>query len=340
MNSGESVEIACDESGSDGENLVAGTSRVFAHGSTDLSLDEASRLIASLQSDIRFGGSELKSQRLLKGKHIGRTLRLFEPGGALHGRVKVSITDKAYMAVCKVVDLVIEEDAYRKGVQLHESGAARQMARDLFAEGPRAYGMETWNNLLGEFVSFVRSTQRKGAKTTLEQLLKTIDDLRLVSRRKRVETAMQWLWEGRTELEAYAITEGSRHDEGLRMLDPLIPALMQTARVWHEATGAAIVLVHDRQSVLTDEACSLLIRAGNSPHPDFPIRVPIEAIVLADSRDDPRIQIADIVAGVGTMAGRAVLDGELEDRVRQAIQPSLIDSSLWGDSESWRQLFN
>lgn len=71
MNSGESVEIACDESGSDGENLVAGTSRVFAHGSTDLSLDEASRLIASLQSDIRFGGSELKSQRLLKGNTLG-----------------------------------------------------------------------------------------------------------------------------------------------------------------------------------------------------------------------------------------------------------------------------
>jgi hypothetical protein len=213
----------------------------------------------------------------------------------------------------------------------------RQIARDLFAEGPRAYGPEKWNLLLAEFISFVRATHRKGVKTTLEQLLKTIDDLRLVSRRGRGETAMQLLWQGRREIEAYA-SDGSGREDGLRTLDPLIPAVMETARAWYESTGRSISMVHDRQSLLTDEMCAILISAGNRPHPDFPFKVPIKAIVQADSRDDPRIQIADIVAGVGTLAGRSVLDGNVGTAVRQAIQPALIESSLWGDSESWRQL--
>jgi len=294
--------------------------------------------MASLRAETAIAASEMKSSQLLRGRHLAGTLRLFEPGGALYGRVKVSITDKAYMAVCKVVDLVIEEDAHRRGIQLHESGTARQIARDLFAEGPRAYGAERWNGLLNQFVSFVRIKQRRGLKTSLEELLATIDELRLVSRRKRVETAMQLLWQGRTELDAYVATDEPSRDNDLRTLDPLIPAVMQTAGEWHRITGKSILIVHDRQAVLTEETCATLISAGNRPHPDFPIKVPIAAISQVDSREDPRIQVADIVAGLGTLGGKMALDGELEADVLRAIQPSLIDSSLWGDTTSWRQL--
>jgi hypothetical protein len=180
-----SIEIACDESGSEGENLVSGDVCVFAHGSTDMSRSEAGELISLLQKQVGFEGRELKSSHLLSERHLKDTLRLFEPGGALDGRAKVSLTDKAYIAVCKVVDLVIEEHAYRNDIHLHESGAARQIARDLFSEGPRAYGADTWNRLLRESVSSVRATQRKGVKTTHEELLNTIDDLWLRSHRKR-----------------------------------------------------------------------------------------------------------------------------------------------------------
>lgn len=331
------TEIACDESGSDGENLIAGGTRVFAHGSTNLSLEEADALIEGLQLKTNFGGAELKSTRVLKGKHLRTTLGLFEPGGPLDGRVRVSITDKAYMAVCKIVDLVIEEDAYSRGEQLHQHGVARQMARDLFAEGPRAYGADVWQALLGQFVSFVRSTQRRGAKTSLDQLLRTVDDLRLKSRRRRVEEAMQLLWRGRSELARYAEV-GGMSQEVLRTLDPVVPAVMQTAGVWHEALASPIRLVHDRNSALTTEACAEIMRAGAHPHPDFPIKVPIESIRLVDSREDARVQIADIVAGLGAIAGRSSLEGRLDPDIRKAVEPSLISSSLWADAESWRLL--
>jgi hypothetical protein len=65
----------------------------------------------------------------------------------------------------------------------------------------------------------------------------------------------------------------------------------------------------------------------------------IVAISQVDWHDDPRIQVADIVAGLGTLAGRTALDGALEANVRQAVRPALIDSSLWGDAASWKELF-
>jgi hypothetical protein len=49
--------------------------------------------------------------------------------------------------------------------------------------------------------------------------------------------------------------------------------------------------------------------------------------------------VGDIVAGLGTLAGRTALDGALEANVRQAVRPALIDSSLWGDAASWKELF-
>lgn len=43
---------------------------------------------------------------------------------------------------------------------------------------------------------------------------------------------------------------------------------------------------------------------------------------MADSREDPRIQVADIAAGLGVFAGRAALDGRLDKAVGEAIRSS------------------
>jgi hypothetical protein len=44
--SAEPIDVACDEWGSDGENLVEGSSRAFSLGSTDLSVEEAVELMS------------------------------------------------------------------------------------------------------------------------------------------------------------------------------------------------------------------------------------------------------------------------------------------------------
>jgi hypothetical protein len=82
-----------------------------------------------------------------------------------------------------------------------------------------------------------------------------------------------------------------------------------------------IRIVHDQQAVLTVETRSVLQRLGTHPHPEFPYPVPVRDIELVDSRDDPRIQVADIVAGLGSLAGTAALAGQLDDSVADAVRP-------------------
>lgn len=331
-----SIEIACDESGSDGENLIDGTTRVFAHGSTDLTLDEADDLVRRIRQHTGLATRELKSTSLLKPRFRDFTLEMLAVHGVLNGRAKVTLVDKVYMAVCKVVDLVIEEHAYRQGNDLLRSGAAKSMARVLFQEGPRAYNAENWDRLLRQFVSFARATQRTGSKTTCDELLETIDALRLRARRSRVEKIMEMLWESRSELKSLDPT--SEANVALRGLDPVIPSVMETARAWHEATGRSVALVHDRQSALTPDARSILQSIANHPHPELPFKTPIEKFVVVDSHDDSRIQLADIIAGVGALAGRAALIGDLEVDLANVIRPIIVRTSLWADERSWRAL--
>jgi hypothetical protein len=332
----EQVEIACDESGSDSENLVEGRSRVFTLGSTDLSLNEAGELMAALRAATGFAGKELKSSTLLKPKYLAAALGVFGRGGVLDGRAKLFLVDKWYMAVCKIVDLVIEEHAYSNGIRLHVTGDARRIALGLFQEGPRAFRIGDWNRLLREFVSFVRTTHRKGTKTTLEELLGTIDDLRLRAHRNSVSMAMKMLWEGRAQLEKFS--SGPPDRDHLRTLDPIFPAVFETARAWHDATGMSIHLVHDRQAVLTVETRAVLQRSGAHPHREFPFPVPLRDIELVDSRDDPRVQVADIVAGLGNLVGTAAIEGVLDDPLADVVRPMIIATSLWGDAASWIRL--
>ncbi len=55
------VEIACDESGFSGTNLLDSATPVFTHASVDLGVDEAAELIRTLRSSFRLSLNELKS---------------------------------------------------------------------------------------------------------------------------------------------------------------------------------------------------------------------------------------------------------------------------------------
>jgi hypothetical protein len=161
---------------------------------------------------VKFAGPEFKSTVLLRsGSRRSKLLDTFAPDGPLTGRAKILLIDKPYMAAAKVIDLVIEEDAYSKGIDLYGTNkAAYQMAQVLFREGPRAFGEQQWQKLLGDFVSFVRRKQRSGAKTTEAEFLQTIDVLRLRNDRRIVTEIMQRLWQGRDHLRSYAPEEMCR----------------------------------------------------------------------------------------------------------------------------------
>nr|WP_221472087.1 DUF3800 domain-containing protein [Amycolatopsis umgeniensis] len=88
------MEIACDESGSEGEKLIGGQTDVFAHAGVRLSLDEAAACLVELRRRIRSPAVEYKANHLLRTKHR-RVLEWFlGPLGPVHGRAHVYLVDK------------------------------------------------------------------------------------------------------------------------------------------------------------------------------------------------------------------------------------------------------
>ncbi|MDX8048873.1 DUF3800 domain-containing protein [Lentzea sp. BCCO 10_0798] len=88
------MEIACDESGSEGEKLVGGVTAVFAHAGVSLSEAEASGCVESLRQMIKSPALEYKANHLLRTKNRWVLLWFLGPDGPLAGRARVQLLDK------------------------------------------------------------------------------------------------------------------------------------------------------------------------------------------------------------------------------------------------------
>jgi hypothetical protein len=78
-------------------------------------------------------------------------------------------------------------------------------------------------------------------------------------------------------------------------LEPLLPALAETLLFW-SAGERSVAVVHDEQSALTQGRVTRLgtfLAGAVSPAPP-----PLRSFRQVDSRDDPRVQVADLLAGI------------------------------------------
>ena len=102
-------------------------------------------------------------------------------------------------------------------------------------------------------------------------------------------------------------------------LEPLLPALAETVLFWSGGQRQVLV-IHDEQSALTAGRLSRLQQvladgAGRrrpAPRPAPAGVSPLAGLVMVDSRDDPRVQVADLLAGVARR-----MPGIIGDALRQ-----------------------
>lgn len=266
------VEIACDESGFSGTNLLDPATPVITHASVDLATDEAAGLIARLRSGFRFSPHELKSGQFLRRPQAGEALEWLLT--TLAGRAHVHVIDKEFFLVTRIVDLLLAEPSYAAGTRL--SVEHRPAALALYRAG-RAAGSE-WAAFLSAFVELARVKRRHPADRTIEGFLQARD-------------ALGGLLDGLTRERARALV--ARDDSVPPPLEPLLPALAETVLFWGE-DGRQVLVIHDEQSALTADRLTRLGRALA----DGGGRSPLAGLVMVDSRDDPRVQVADLLAGV------------------------------------------
>ncbi|MFF0264686.1 hypothetical protein [Kribbella sp. NPDC004536] len=260
-----SFEIACDESGFSGSNLLDPASPVITHASVDLDVPAAADLIGVLQNSRR---SEYKSNRLLRPEQRPALEWLL---GELRGHAHVHAIDKTAYVAARVLELFTEEPSYGWGTSL---GADHSETAELLRHR---------TGFLAAFVDLTRTKRvRLMDHAAVDRFFATmpadVPALRAVTR-ARVEEVMQRLIDEDPDIPP--------------PLEPLVPALAATVLHWC-AGGRTVAVVHDEQSALTPGRVAR-VGAFLAARVDPP---PLRSFVQVDSRDDPRVQVADFLAGI------------------------------------------
>lgn len=297
----EALEIACDESGYEGEKLIDTTTDVFAHAGVRLSADTARACLAELRDRIRSPATQYKANHLLREKHRSVLVWLLGPSSPLFRRAHVFVIDKVYFVLGKLTDLLLADPTT---AGLSADCPARILSNQLFAGRPGHDYLVAANDLM-------RGRDRQDVIGPVEAFYRLAGSLG-----------------GRSRAEAFRIR--LRDDPALSVLDPLIPAVVRTVGRWG-ADGTPVSILHDRQTMLPDERISRI-----RPLIAAPLR--LEGLRLAAAEAEPRIQLADILAGTVRKIAQDELRGVGDAEMTTLVRPYLDPYSIWGDRRSWARL--
>lgn len=287
------VEIACDESGFSGSNLLDPATPVITHASVDLDVSEAAEVVDVLRSGRR--RPEYKSNQLLRSDQRSALEWLLT---ALRGRAHVLVIDKTAYVAARVLELFTEEPSY---------GAGTALGRD---HSEAVLALRRQDGFLGAFVDLTRTKRvRLIRHDAIDRFFATmpidLPALRHVTR-SRVEEVVSRL-----------IDEDPAFPPPL---EPLVPALAETLLFW-SAGVRSVAVVHDEQSALTGGRVARLgsfLAETVSPAPP-----PLRSFVQVDSRHDPRVQLADLLAGIARRS-----TPELDGLLAPYLQPCLDGKSF------------
>lgn len=302
------IVVACDESGNDGENLMAGSSSFFVHASLTVSAVRAAAIMAEVRIRTRSESAELKSKTLLQPKNE-ETARWLLEQPALEDSVSLHFTDKRYFLVTKLFDTTIEELAYEDGYNMYADGSALCGANVLFFTAPVLYG-ERWEALLVTFQEFLRARSVAEAQSSLATLDARVTDA-LSMEGAASDIFLGLIHSGIHHLRDLSQLQlGQGIDYRLRTLDPLIPAVGAAVTYWAEQSGRPVQLLHDAAKELGPERIAAMRKLLREPEVVAPHRtgrgVDLAGVTLVDSKLEARIQLADLLAGLG----RSVIETE------------------------------
>ncbi|MFC4116436.1 hypothetical protein [Nonomuraea zeae] len=321
------LEIACDESGAEGEKLVGGNTDVFAHAGVGMDMPAAAGCIAELRARAPSPVSEYKANHILREKHRAALKWLLGPAGPVLGQVHVFLADKPFFAVGKLVELLAEDTGDRlPGIGLRADPQIRAMAVDLYREGPAAFGAGRWTAFLDSFNYLLRAKNGQGITTSVEDAFRLVGDLRGTG--GRAGAIVEELWRARPRVESFR--ERLLADPHVfPALDPLIPGIVNAVAFWGRG-GRPVSVVHDRQTTLTDERIAQLREILGERR--------LAGLRLIESSLDARVQVGDVMAGVARKIASDELAGRGDPQLTALLRPYVDAQSIWGDDRSWAAL--
>ena len=321
---GPALEVACDESGFSGGNLVGtGHSPVFAHASTCLRADDATELLRQVRRAIGAKGGEYKSAELMRPRHRAVLLSLLGPESRLPDASHVHLIDTRFFVLARIIDVLLGPVGVAGPNNPGTDPELRAMALTLYRSGELACGSERWREFLTRAANIVRTNNRWLPKNPIELFYATLEEMAQHSTEGDVPAIVARLQDSRPVAE----TTRAAHlaDRTLSpLMEPLIPAVLRAVEFWG-TKAASIALVHDEQSALTPARIAEIAAAFAAHHPGRRLT----GVRRVDSRNDPRIQIADFLAGIARRLAYDHLRGQPDTKLMSLLLPMIDPGSTW-----------
>ncbi|GAA3228475.1 hypothetical protein [Nonomuraea helvata] len=323
-------EIACDESGWEGANLVAGSSDVIAYASVRLSVDAATECLRELSGRTGHAKREFKASHVLRADRRSTVKRLLDPAGPIHGNAFVHLTEKAHFVVGRLLDLVLGQSADTASAGVVPDRRLTGLATTLSREGPEAFGRDRWQAFLAASNAVLRTWRPRNVREPVDAFVHLVETLADIDGSGRAGAILDELRRERSA--AYAARARLIEHRVLQpALEPLIPALARTVLHWSRGGGTDVSIVHDEQSALTERRIRRLERQLLPPGRRLRFR-------QVDSRTDPRVQVADVLAGVARRLASDELRGRGDRELGESLRAYIDPASCWSDERSWSSL--
>ena len=325
------IEIACDESGFSGGNLVGGGhSPVFAHASVRIELEAAGELVQHLRQEIGArGAGEYKSPEILRPRRRPIVLWLLGPSSPIHGNAHVHLTDTRFFVLARLLDVLLSGHPVRGIACPGRNPHTRPMALALYRSGEQSYGTARWQEFLTLSANLFRTNNRWLPKTPVQMFYAAVEAMAQTSAAADVQQVMSLLRSTRPIAEA-ARALHLQNPKITPLMEPLLPALNRTVRYWGSYTQTLSV-VHDEQSALTPERIADIATAfAASDHPGHQLT----EVRLVDSRREPRVQLADFIAGIARRLAADELKGRADPEIITLLGPLIDHESVWAEPSS------
>ena len=294
----ELLDVACDEAGHTGPDLLQKDQRIFAFSSVAVSDAEAFEIISKARADHPVQMPELKATRLL-GSERGRKL-IATLLAAIDGRYVVSVNDKL-LALCGWFFEYIYEPVYQDNPRiLYEKNFHRFVAiytwlwmTDAGSEAKRA---------IEQFQKYMRSRDPADAPFLFDNPRPPLSDC---GTEHPFESVLRFAYGYRDIIVAdNAHINTMSADAGRWVLDLSASALWSHLNYWGR-TGKLLSVRCDASKplkaiapALTGDENDPAIRRARAHHKPEPLGWKLaEPIAFVNSRDHPAIQLADVVAG-------------------------------------------
>ena len=197
------------------------------------------------------------------------------------------------------------------------------MALALYGHAEQSYGRSRWQEFLTLSANLFRTNNRWLPKTPVPTFYATVDNMATFSTAAELREVMDLLRSTRPIAEA---TRASylENPKLTPLMEPLLPALNRAVHHWG-SYAQTLSVVHDEQSALTPERLADIATAYAANQPGRQLT----DVRLVDSSREPRVQIADFVAGIARKLASDQLQDQADPEIAALLGPLVDHQSVW-----------